>query len=337
MTTLFQTALEERAKTMLTETHERVGAVRKVLDDYELGEGLAVEHRLTNLVLSALGSAQTPQPVENEYRSALISELRSFLAFLGEETATASVATTVAPTASEIGAWSSDLAALSRAVTTEAWSQEFLTAWIQALTAEAREMLSRLPANSEHMGVLDAAFSTLGNLRKQAGITTFVHGLSKSAVGDWSSLSKSARAQMTGMAAAKTASRKQKTEQPKLSAVLTWPELPKLRALIEKKGPLLMVGGRQVRDKIELVQKRFGLAPEWREVEDAPRLFESTVAKIKGGSTAAVLLVEGFSPHKVTDAVVEACKETSTPFALVGTGGIGAIGQAIHTIEERLP
>jgi hypothetical protein len=125
----------------------------------------------------------------------------------------------------------------------------------------------------------------------------------------------------------------------KLVAVTEWSNLPLLRAKEKCCGHLSIVGGLKVKEKIDLIRKKFGFEVEWFEIHaDGRHETDAVVQRIRNGSISAVILLEGFLPHKSTDAVVDACRGGSfyVPLAYGGRGGVGTLERAINDLETQL-
>lgn len=111
--------------------------------------------------------------------------------------------------------------------------------------------------------------------------------------------------------------------------------LPKLQAA-SKIVPVVLVGGLVENKKLELIQRRFGIEPEWIETENGVRGVQALEGRILSGNVSAVVVLDGLIGHKHFDPLVDAARQTGTPLVYGDTAGTGALKKAFTEIEERL-
>ncbi len=116
-----------------------------------------------------------------------------------------------------------------------------------------------------------------------------------------------------------------------------WPELPALRKRIEGGGRVMVVGGWQCNDKIQLVRERLGLEIEWCQTDkNKPNAVDEAVSRVKGGKVVAVVVLEGLVSHKDWKRIVAASDGASVPRANAYRGGVGSLETAFVEIERKL-
>lgn len=50
----------------------------------------------------------------------------------------------------------------------------------------------------------------------------------------------------------------------------------------------------------------------------------------------AVMVLDGFVPHKTNDPIVDACKAGGVPYAMIGRGGVGQIELGLNTLDGKV-
>lgn len=234
---------------------------------------------------------------------------------------------------------------------------------LQALVADARLAMERVPPTHALHRRLDGAISRLGGLRRDLGVTGFVKGLSRDHRADWERVAREARRRVQAFdedveATTVVAPAREKKEvvasEPKAEATpiprpadsapgerkqvensREWPLLDALRARLAE-APLFLVGGLRVEEKLTLVRDRFGLEPEWHEIyHGAPRATAAIAKRIRRGKIGAVVLLEGLTGHSNADEVIAACKASDVPYALADRAGSGSLQEAFEALDRQ--
>jgi hypothetical protein len=234
---------------------------------------------------------------------------------------------------------------------------------LQALVADARLAMERVPPTHALHRRLDGAISRLGGLRRDLGVTGFVKGLSRDHRADWERVAREARRRVqafdedveatTAVVPVREKKEVVATSEPKVEAKpipraddsapgerksensREWPVLDALRARLAE-APLFLVGGLRVEEKLTLVRDRFGLEPEWHEIyHGAPRATAAIAKRIRRGKIGAVVLLEGLTGHSNADEVVAACKASDVPFALADRAGSGSLQEAFEALDRQ--
>lgn len=99
---------------------------------------------------------------------------------------------------------------------------------------------------------------------------------------------------------------------------------------------LVVVGG-AARGSLDKLAKQLGLAIERVPTQHLGiHVVHDLADRIRRGSVAAVVVIEGFMRHKQILPVQRAAAATNIPFAFGGRGGVGAVGRALDEIERAL-
>ena len=219
---------------------------------------------------------------------------------------------------------------------------------LQAIVAEVRLLLDRLPEDNflhERLGTL---VPTLGALRVEGGVDDFIRGLAFGHTGDWELIAHKSRGKVreydrdvvTSERApvvhpnAGKSKRPSAMPEPEKVNEHVWPELPRLRGLTK---PILLAGGILIPEKLKSVQERFGLDMEWHEIDhDNPRASQNLVSRIRNGKVGAIILLEGVMRHSTYKPVTEACKNHKVVYAMGDKAGLSSLQTAFDELERKL-
>jgi hypothetical protein len=220
---------------------------------------------------------------------------------------------------------------------------------LQAITAEIRMLLDRLPEDNYLHERLSQCIPAIGGLRVAGDVKEYIQGLAHGSQGDWTRLSfkNRRRVEAYDRDVAKSEVRPEappskpsnghgkKTEPaPPPVNEHQWPELARLRGL---KSPILLAGGILIQEKLANVKERFGFDIEWHEIDhDNPRASQTLVQRIRAGKVGALILLEGVMRHSTYKPVVEACNNTRVPYAMGDKAGIASLQQAFDDLERKL-
>jgi hypothetical protein len=218
---------------------------------------------------------------------------------------------------------------------------------LQALVAEARTLLDRVPTGTPASTQVSRVISMIGYMRGEGRVDGFIKGLAREHRYDWPQIAFEARRKLSRYDADALSTPKGTTEK-KLKASVPEPltdvventlpemELPNLQAKLEKDGTLLIVGGEHFK-RMPLVTARYGVKAEWvQSGGDNPQKIRSLCQRIKAGGVVAVIALEGRMAHKGWISVSDACSSSGIPIVEGGKGGIGAVGQALVEVERKL-
>lgn len=219
---------------------------------------------------------------------------------------------------------------------------------LQALAAETRMVMRRIPEGCELYYRLGGSIRTITFMKNESKIEGFIKGLSQSHMDDeWEKIAQISRAKVrkfdddTNYEPARqegTSTKKPKSEPRKSEArSFDWPALPGVRDRI-KQGPLIIVGGIKKNEKISLIQERFGFEPEWHETKnkDGRGNSDALVGRIASGKVGAVLMLEGLMGHAMYNKISDACSRNNIPFALADKGGTASLESAFELMEKKL-
>ena len=221
---------------------------------------------------------------------------------------------------------------------------------LQAIVAELRDLLDRLPVGHAYHDRLQQLIPVLSAIKEQGGVSDYIRGLAYHATGDWRRLAHKSRRKMAEFDMdASTPPAPSREPRLKTKAFGTpvlppgtkldeadhqWPALPNIRAL---KLPVLLAGGMLIPEKLKSVKERFGLEPEWHEIDhDNPRAEESLVQRIRNGKVGAVVLLEGVMRHSTFKSAVQACNTMNVPYAMADKAGVASLTSALDEIERKL-
>lgn len=127
------------------------------------------------------------------------------------------------------------------------------------------------------------------------------------------------------------------TNEKSAESILTIsPELPNLLAA-SASGAVIVVGGLAREAARGDVARRTALEVEWIETRGGgTRLIEAVVARVRNGSVAALVLVEGAMLHRHSRPLVAAARLARTPMAYAKKGAVRQVLQAFGEVERRL-
>lgn len=66
-----------------------------------------------------------------------------------------------------------------------------------------------------------------------------------------------------------------------------------------------------------------------------PRATQSVMSRIRQGNVGAIILLESFVGHSVTDAAVQACVASGIPWAYGARAGVGNLTSALTILERK--
>jgi hypothetical protein len=232
---------------------------------------------------------------------------------------------------------------------------------LQAITAEIRSLLDRLPEDNFLYERLSGLIPIIGAMKNEGGVEEFIRGLAFASTGDWDRLSFKNRRKVESYDRDADRSSVPPSQKPKAltpdrrfgtigdlvkKAVKKdepepapesnhqWPGLPYLRKVTK---PILLAGGLIIPEKLVSVQERFGLDVEWHEIDhDNPRASQTLVSRIRSGKVGAVILLEGVMRHSTYKPVVEACNNNGVPYAMGDKAGVASLQNAFADLERKL-
>lgn len=97
---------------------------------------------------------------------------------------------------------------------------------------------------------------------------------------------------------------------------------------------MLIVGGDRAPHGIDALAARFGLPVEW--VEGTTRKVEQAERRVRSGSVAALVVLDGYLSHRTFGTLLAASRATGTPFAYAGRGGKAAVAAAGEALAAPL-
>lgn len=213
---------------------------------------------------------------------------------------------------------------------------------LQAMAAEARMLVERLPEHDPHHRNLIERFHTIVQMKSDAGVADFILGLASNAKGDWAAIARENRRTVSHFdvdvaeAIAKASTKPVKVEATDEPEALK--KYPRLVQYTKEHGPLLLIGGLKIDSRIDQVSRDFGFVCEWVEIpKSSPRIVGSTTARIASGKIGVVVILEHFMGHPVCKALMKACQASNVTYATAGKGGKGALDLAFMVLEGKLP
>jgi hypothetical protein len=217
---------------------------------------------------------------------------------------------------------------------------------LQAIVAEIKMLLGRLPENNYLWERLGSTVSLVGALKVEGNVPDFIRGLAFHSQADWEALAFRHRRivekydQDTDKAPNSSHQPKPKTVKAVAVAETNgkgqhqWPDLPKLRALT---NPILLAGGLIIPEKIKSVRERFGLDVEWHEIDhDNPRASGQLILRVRAAKVGALILLEGVMRHGTYKPVVAACNIAGIPYAMGDKAGVASLQSALTELERQL-
>jgi len=97
---------------------------------------------------------------------------------------------------------------------------------------------------------------------------------------------------------------------------------------------VLIVGGDRAPHGLDALAARLGLPVEW--VEGTTRKVEQAERRVRSGSAAAVVVLDGYLSHRTFGALLAASRAMGTPFAYAGRGGKAAVAAAGEALAACL-
>lgn len=239
--------------------------------------------------------------------------------------------------------------------------------WMQAIMADIRVALQRLPASHTMFGKLESAIGALRMLKGEPwGAKGFVRGLSYADQfddkTDWAAISKECRAKMarfdrdaeaaekTSKASVKKQEPQPKPEEPVISkdsgaTTLEEPEpepppaWPSLRKMIAEL-PVLVVGNvKKAAERKDQLKRRVDVEAEWCIIDNdkgSNRQLDNVAARILSGKIGGVVILEGFVHHRVTKKIEDACFDALVPYSYGNKGGIGEMREALAELDRKI-
>lgn len=245
----------------------------------------------------------------------------------------------------------------ARALWNELKSLDFETMSVPLFKATAAELAARarvLQDRGENAELIpERVIKGLTARAAKRGITG-IYGLAHSHKGDWPELARKARAERDRLQTGSNGLThklqipeavvqrfiENKPVVPPGDGEEPAPEhdverLPKLQ-VASKILPVVLVGGLAENKRLDLLQERFGITPEWIETEGGVKGVMSLETRIRERNVSAVVVLDGLISHKHFDPIVAATRQTGIPLAYGATAGIGSLRKAFLEIEEKL-
>jgi len=217
-----------------------------------------------------------------------------------------------------------------------------LSPLLQAIAAETRILLERIPQDHHYAEKLQEIIPTVGRLKHEGGVQDFIKGLAFGSSGSWPSIAAMSRRKVQQFDKdAETPPTSTKKPPPSAKKVAeasnaqhSWPELPFLRKL-EK--PILLAGGMYIPEKITSIYERFGLNVEWHAIDhNNPKAQGPLITRIRSQKLGAVILLEGFMRHDAFKPIAEACSTSFVPMAYGDKAGVASLASAFDELEKKL-
>ena len=377
-----QAAVRTKLTTELKPVTDKLARLRATLDAYEVRAKQDAERRVSNAMLAALGEPQVAaDPAYEATRKELQDALTQVGSLVGldappkESPSTGPESAPAAPAPPSSGqvalveeappvsappapprklsqddvAWAKRLITETETLKAEIKDQHptRLFPLLQAITAEIRLVLERLPEDHFFHERLGTLIPLIGALKAEGGVEEYIRGLAFGSTGDWQRLSYKNRRKVEGYDRDVAEAERRRTpvrgegkgkkagpEAEKNGQQHQWPDFPRLHKLTK---PILFAGGLIIPEKIKNVHERWGLDVEWHEIDhDNPRASQSLVARIRAGKIGAVVLLEGVMRHSTFKPMVEACNNMNVPFAMGDKAGIASLQAAFSELERKL-
>jgi len=99
-------------------------------------------------------------------------------------------------------------------------------------------------------------------------------------------------------------------------------------------APVLVVGADRAPHGLDTLEARLGAPVEW--IEGATRTVDQAERRVRAGSVAGLIVLDGYMPHRLFDALLAASRATGVPFAYGGKGGKGALAGAGEALAAAL-
>jgi len=338
---------------------EKFSKLKSALETYEAEFRQAAEQNVNNAILVALGQVPAPNGIDRlaDVRKNLCEVLREVATIVDPLPITTSTPEPkrVPPPKVVRKAQPEDIESAKRLLVeieelrTGVKDQHHarLSPLLQAVVAEVRGLLDRLPEDHFYSDRLSKSIPVLGSLKNEGGVKEFIKGLAFHSEGDWSRIAHTNRRKVAAfdkdteknvvdvrqIQKAKAAEPKKPKEEVAASNY-DWPEFPNLRELTK---PVLLAGGMVIPEKFDSIYERTGINVEWHEIDhNNPRAVDTLLTRIKGGKVGAIICIEGFMKHGTFKPLVNTCVLASVPMAMGGKGGIAAITTALEELEKKL-
>jgi hypothetical protein len=209
---------------------------------------------------------------------------------------------------------------------------------LQAIAAEARYLVEQLPENDPLHRMLVNEFRQIVKFKEDANISDFINGLSHGARGDWTEIARENRAAVARFDKALAKVEKEAApELPKVETTVASVRFPKLLRLIQESGKLPIIGGLEIKERLDHIKNELGIEATWYECEKkSPRQLDTIVARLSSGKTPAVVLLEHFISSTAIRTIMKACETAHVQYVTAGRGGTGALELAFMALEGRL-
>lgn len=211
---------------------------------------------------------------------------------------------------------------------------ERMSAWVQAIVAEARLLISGMPAQHPLQDAANHLIRRCGGLVASRGVKGFIRGLARNHQDNWAALALVARRRLATLDV-EAAAINPKAEEAEEEALAVPADLP-LPLLRGRSGVILLVGNMNIDEKLVLFRQRFGFDAEWAVATDSGHKVDVIQARIRQNNLRAVLICEGFMDHNATQSISNTCNIHKVPWAFAGKGGVGKLATALRVIERDL-
>jgi hypothetical protein len=200
-----------------------------------------------------------------------------------------------------------------------------IQAYVQALTAEVRQMMVRLPSTHHLFWQVERSIPLLSKVRGDNCPHNYVRGLSKDHHDDWERVAREYREKLAAF---------EGEEDVILAKTVTPGEWPALRARLHNK-PLVIIGGIVKEEKLRTIRERFNIEAEWYPTDNGGHKVSSNLAqKIRNGGVGAMIILEGLIGHAVSKKLTDAAGDCPTPYALAFRGGVGDLRASFDFLER---
>lgn len=99
-------------------------------------------------------------------------------------------------------------------------------------------------------------------------------------------------------------------------------------------GSVLVVGGDRAPHGLDALGVQLGAPIEW--IEGTTRKVEQAERRIRAGSVAALLVLDGYLAHRTYGALLAAARASNTPLAYAGRGSKAAVAAAGEAVARAL-
>jgi len=203
-----------------------------------------------------------------------------------------------------------------------------IAAHIQALTAEVRQLLVKIPGTHPLFWQLEKTIPMLTKIRAESCPHNYVRGLAKDHIDDWERIARESREKMAGYESVDDEAIDDAPPAP-----TEWPDL---RRQLQNK-PLVIAGGIEKPEKLRTIKERFNIQAEWLAINNGgPRSTASIVQRIKTGGISAIIILEGLVGHPTSRKIMEACLAAKVPYTLGYRGGIGDVEKSLDALDREI-